>query len=79
LTRIREFKDGRLQEFKVLQVVEKVEALLTEKKRKIGDIRHEVSFKKHALYAPGYLDQKEKTPKPGRKRKKRGGEDGCKR
>jgi hypothetical protein len=67
LARIREFKDGQLQEVEVLKDVEKAKALLTEKKRKLSDIRHGVSTRKCALYEKSYLDLKEKTPKPGKR------------
>jgi len=61
----------------VLQDVEKAKALLTEKKRKLYNIRHEVSSRNYALYAPGYRDLKEKTPKLGKEREKKGGIENC--
>ena len=70
LARIREFKDGQLQEVEVLKDVEKAKALLTENKRKLSDIRHGVSSRKCALHEPSYLDLKEKTPKPGKRERK---------
>ena len=67
LARVRELKEGQLKEVEVIKDLEKVEALLMEKKRKLSDIRHGVSSRKHALYEPSYLDLKEKTPKPGKR------------
>ena len=70
LTRIREFNDGQLQEVEVLQDVERAKALLTEQKRKLHDIKHDVSARRihiYTLYTPSYRDIKEKTPKLGKR------------
>ncbi len=78
MTRIREVKDGQLQEVVVLQDVEKAQAHLTKKKRKLYDIKQDVSTKKRDLYEHVYREQKEKTPKPGRReRERRGGIEKC--
>jgi hypothetical protein len=67
LARIRELKEGQLQEVEVIKDVEKVKALLTEKKRKFNEVREGVSSSKSALYEPTYVDLERNTPKPGKR------------
>ena len=51
----------------VFQDVEKAKPLLMEKKRKLHEIRHDVSARRYALHTPRYRDIKEKTPKLGKR------------
>ncbi len=67
MARIRELKEGQLQEVEVIKDVEKVKALLAEKKRKLIELREGVSSSKSALYEPSYVDLKRNTPKPGKR------------